>query len=260
MSLQNARWRVLSLGLAAVCVGCWEEIHYSPSATPASADVDSSRETDETPTAAADADAVPTAVIESIPFEPTTSAAPPADSSASVEPAATPHQRLLAWRAASKWSLAAAVYAKRLEPARYEPLQQEAAAAASELDLELPALPTTEDETEREAAVIEGLRTGVGIQLADAVEERFGAQAGAAARLAVSSHLLLLVYSPQEPDAVSHASALREAAEAAELPADLWQPLIALLESQAEYLPVRGAVFELHRQVEEHLGQAANLP
>lgn len=249
--------------MATVCAGCWEEIHYTPAAAPTASEAPgSSPESDESPAATADADSASTAAPTA---EPTTPAPPLAEAPASIDPpvsepppevkTATPRERLLAWRAASKWSLAAAAYAKGLEASRYETLQREANEAASELGVELPELPTTDEEIEREAAIIDSLRTGAGAQLADAVEERFGSQAGAAARLAVSSHLLLLIYSPQDPNATAHAVALREVAEAADLPADLWQPLAELIESQAEFLDVRGAVFKLHQQVEEHFGR-----
>ena len=243
------------LMIAAACAGCWEEIHYTPAPSAAPSDEadqdENSAANDETETAPE--------TPRADPLESFTAAMPAADAPATEAPpevkAATPHEQLLAWRAASKWSLAAAAYAKGLDTAQYEPFQQEAAAAAAELGLELPELPTTPDENQREAAVIDALRTGAGAQLADEVTERFGPQTGAAARLAVGSHLLLLIYSPQDPDAASHAVALREAAEAAGLPKELWQPLADLLEKQAEFLDVRSSVFELHRQVEAHLGR-----
>jgi hypothetical protein len=239
---------------ALASAGCWEEIHYAPAVNGNSSDgvaaeapEPTSKDDLATPLDADRADAPSGTLVE-------TPEAPPIDPPAEIK-TATPRERLLAWRAASKWSLAAAAYAKGLDASRYEPLQQEAVEAASELGLELPELPKTDDESRRETTVIASLRTGSGAQLTDAVEERFGAQTGAAARLAVSTHLLLLVYSPQDGNAGSYAKALREAAEAADLPADLWRPLAELLESQAEFFAVRGAVFEFHRQVEEHLGR-----
>jgi hypothetical protein len=167
---------------------------------------------------------------------------------------ATPHELLLVWRVANKWSLAAAAYAKGLELSRYEPMQKEAAAAAAELGVELPALPTAED-GKLDVVVIESLRSGAGAHLATTVLERFGSQAGAEARLAIASHVLLLVYTPHDSAAASHAAPLRAAGEGSGLPAELWQPLVELVEKRAEFVPVRSAVFELDRRVEEHLGR-----
>jgi hypothetical protein len=242
--------------------GCWEEIRYKPSPAangadenpPASKPVDASTAAPDQPPAADTSGAL---VDAQPPSADLPSAGFPSEASSSLEPAqtATPRQQLLVWRTASKWSLAVAAYAKGLEASRYEPLRREAAEAAAELDLDLPELPTAGDDSPLEAAVIDSLRTGSGAGLADVATERFGRKAGAAARLAVGSHLLLLAYSPQDPAAAAEAMALREAAETAELPAELWRPLTELLEKQAEFLDVRGAVFEMHRQVEEHLGR-----
>jgi hypothetical protein len=263
-SPQSARWGVLTLSLAAACAGCWEEIQYKPTAAPAKIEkIEPPPAVDESPAAApaaeSSASSTPsTGTVESTTtpaLEASTSAEPPIPKPTADVKTATARELLLVWRAASKWSLAAGAYGKGLEAPRYEPLLEEANAAAAELGLELPGLPTTDDDVAREVTVVDSLRTGPGNQLASAVDERFGSQAGALARLAIGSHLLLLVYSPQDPDAASHAVAVREAAGLAGLPTELWEPLAALLESQAEYLDVRGAVFELHRQVEGHLGR-----
>jgi hypothetical protein len=167
---------------------------------------------------------------------------------------ATAHETLLAWRLASKWTLAAEVYAKGLDGTRYEPLRDEAAAAAAELGLDLPEWPAADDSSKLESVVIQSLREGAGSKLDESIAEAWGPRAGAVARLASVSHLLLLVYTPQDPQAESYAADLRTAGEASGLPAELWQPLTDLVDKRAEFLEVRSAVFELHRRVEGHLG------
>ena len=202
------------------------------------------------PTEAEPADAEP-ATPPTIEFTRPSGAAAPA-----VEPAeapATSQQRFEAWTAASQWSLAAAIYAKGLDAARYEPILAAATAAAKEAGIELPPLPTTGDARSREAIVITFLRGEPGAELTDRFAERLGAAEGAAARLAIGSHLLLLTYSSRSAAAANQAAALRAAGEASELPPALWEPLAKLLDERAEFLEVRQGVFDMHRRVAKHL-------
>ena len=76
--------------------------------------------------------------------------------------------------------MAAAIYAKGLDAARYEPLLKEALAAATELGVELPPLPTTVRPDDLEAAVIEGLRGEASVTITGALSERAGPAAAAA--------------------------------------------------------------------------------
>ena len=168
--------------------------------------------------------------------------------------AATEEERRLVWEAASKWSLAAAIAAKGLEAGRYQPILDEAVAAAAKLDVELPPLPSGTEAGELEATVIEGLRGESGVALTNAVAKRFGPPEAAAADLAIRSHLLLLTYSPRSGDAALQAEALRRAAEASGLPAETWTPLVTLVDERAPFVEVRQAVFEQDKRVAEQLG------
>jgi hypothetical protein len=171
--------------------------------------------------------------------------------------AATPEQRRLAWRAASKWSLAAAIHAKGLAAARYEPILAEATASARELGLELPPLPMASRPGDLEGAVIEGLRGESAVALMNSLAHRFGPTESAAADLAIRSHLLLLTYSPRSADTALQAEALRRAAEASSLPAESWEPLLKLVQERAAFVDVRQAVFDLHRRVDGFLATDA---
>jgi hypothetical protein len=164
----------------------------------------------------------------------------------------TAEDRRRVWDAASKWSLAAAIYAKGLAPKRYEPILKEAEEAAAAIGLELPALPTG-DEGNREALVIETLKGQTATKLVRRIGERFTPAEAAAAELAIGTQVLLLTYSPRSDATEAHAEAMRRAAEASGLPAELWQPLLKRLDDRAPFIVVRLAVFDFHRRTVKHL-------
>lgn len=179
-----------------------------------------------------------------------------APEAAATDPLPVAQQRSLVWQAASKWSFAAALFAKEIDANRYEPIRAEAVDAARRLGVELPPLPAAAP-ANREADVIAMLRTAATDSLLGESQSRFTAAEAALARLAVRSHLLLLTYSPRLSGVAQQAAALRADAETSDLPAELWQPLATLLDGQAEYPAVKAAVFELHRRTALHLNQAA---
>ena len=114
-------------------------------------------------------------------------------------------------------------------------------------------MPATDAGQDRDATVLAALQTGAGAELTAAIAKRTDDAAGAAARLALESHRLLLVYTPQSEEAADAAAAIRSAGEQSQLPAELWQPLADLLDRRAAFKSVRGAVFALHKAVAEHL-------
>jgi hypothetical protein len=231
---------------------------FAPQAAPESSEQTADSTDEAAPTA--DADSILPTPLET-PATPATTAGED-EAVSSAEAAAptppTPAERRLAWQAMSKWTLAAAIYAKNLSRSPHAPILEEAVAAASELGLELPPLPTTPQPENLEAAVIEGLRGELAVALRNTFAARFGEAEGAAADVAVRSHLLLLTYSPRDADASLQAEGLRRAGEASGLPPELWTPLAALVEERASFLDVRQAVFDLHRRVDAHLAQAAS--
>jgi hypothetical protein len=298
----------MAAGFLAVSGGCWEEIHYTPTAETAEATDTPEPSAVEGPSApapddaaaaaepsandppdappvlppsgqdlfAADADAAATERLDAAEGdaspEPSDSILPtPAESPQTTAPpdaapltspelatptAPTPAERRLAWQAMSKWSLAAAIHAKGLPQSPEAPILEEARAAAAKLGLELPELPQTARPENLEAAVIEGLRGELGVGLRNTFANRFGEAEGAVADLALRSHLLLLTYSPRDADASLLAESLRKAGEASGLPAELWSPLVKLIEERGSFVDVRQAVFDLQRRVEAHLSEA----
>jgi hypothetical protein len=164
----------------------------------------------------------------------------------------TAEDRRRVWEAASKWSLASAIYAKGLASKRYEPIFKEAEDAAAAIGVSLPPLPTGDD-ANREALVIESLQGEPAAELVRGIGERFTPEEAAAAELAFGTQVLLLTYSPRSDATKAHAESMRRAAEASGLPAELWQPLLKRLDDRAPFIVVRLAVFDFHRRTAKHL-------
>jgi hypothetical protein len=274
--------RPLALLLSSVAsIGCWEEIRYEPAPqgvqSPAAEPDAPPQETDGNPGAKAIADsgepitAEPAPATKPVADSVTQPATPSLDSpplelaqppspetAASTDaPAATPDQRQLIWQAASKWSLAAAMFAKQLPPERLEPMQKEANDAAAELGVVLPSLHTSAGAETPEQAVVATLSGETTASLVAATTKRFGPAAGSLADLAIRTNLLLLTYSPRRDDVAAQATHLRSVAEGSGLPSDVWTPVVKLLDERGEYVAVRTAIFDLHRRVETLLAEAS---
>jgi hypothetical protein len=169
--------------------------------------------------------------------------------------APTAAERLAAWTLASNWSLVATLQTKGIAPDRYASYLAAAREAGDSLGIAAPPLPTGDTPATLDAATIEDLQTGAGAKLADAVAARLDDEAGAAARLAVRAHLLLLTYTPAGSTVWGDAADIREAGVESGLPAELWRPLVEELQGRAEYLDVRKAVFTLRDGVSAHLAE-----
>jgi hypothetical protein len=266
-----SRWAWgLVLMAVATASGCWKEVDYNPATRPprqSSADADAGdlgqgdseigepKATDifggDDGEGSTNATAVDTAPIEP--------AIPPVSSS-NDPPTKTPvtgAERLAAWNLANNWALSAAMAGRGLPAERYAKFLQQASAAAQELGLVLPELPAPPDAEQLAADMATALRAGTGAALAEAVGDRLDAAAAGAARLAITAHVLLLVYTPLEADAPTLARELREAGVASRLPPELWQPLVDLVSRRSLYEPVKTAVLALPKNVAKHYADAA---
>jgi hypothetical protein len=261
------RWTwILAFACVVTSAGCWQEVPYDPATRPPrqssnahpaetqaapADDIFGGNESETPPSDSTAVDAGPAA-----PIEPAGSAAPPT-SEAPPKPAVTDAERLAAWNLASHWALAAA-YAGRGRPAaEYATHLNQASAAAQELGIVLPTLPAPPDSGKLAADMATALRASAGAELANAIGNRLDAAAAGAARLAITSHVLLLVYTPLEPDAPALAREIREAGIASKLPPELWQPLVDLVTRRSEYEAVKTAVLALPKTVGKHYSDAA---
>jgi hypothetical protein len=99
------------------------------------------------------------------------------------------------------------------------------------------------------------LREGrrIGVDLA----RRHGPQHAALFEVAMKSNLLRVLYVPGSPSVDAISVSLAQAAPRAELPANLWQPLLDRLAAKAEAAEIRSAVRNFHAEVERHLAEQA---
>jgi hypothetical protein len=96
-----------------------------------------------------------------------------------------------------------------------------------------------------------------GRQIGGDLGKRHGPDHAALLEVAIKSNLLRVLYAPESPSAEAISAAIAQAAPRAQLPADLWQPLLDLLAAQADAAEVRTAVRSFHAAVERHLAEDA---
>jgi hypothetical protein len=83
-----------------------------------------------------------------------------------------------------------------------------------------------------------------------------GMEQSAIFEVALKSNLLLLLYTPSTSAGDSIAMAISKAAPQANLPAELWQPLVDALNQSASQADVRAAVRKMHSDIERYLAQS----
>jgi hypothetical protein len=161
-------------------------------------------------------------------------------------------EALAAWRMASRWSLAAAVYAKSQTTDQHDKLFEEAEQAAETVGTTLPEFPTSV-ENNHEKAVIDFLLTTGTAKLTAQLTEKNSPQYAALAALAARTNLLLLVYTPKSQQLDPLIAEIKQAAEDSGLPSELWANLVSMLDQRASFTDVKREVLALHTAVGNYL-------
>jgi hypothetical protein len=273
-------------------VGCWQEIRYDPSQDPSEPPARPVVLSDETPTEQPAAAPSAEQLFADKPVEEkpdqeeplwdgmvsetasatSTEPAPPAELDwpdespeeespeveqpeiAAVPTPADPRTALAAWRMASKWSLAVGVFGKGWPADRYVDMWQQAEFAAQLLQVPLPALPENVAINEQLSAATTLLLEESGPQLAEAVGVEHSATHRALCDLAIKTHALLLIYTPNGGEQKPLVAAIRQAAEDSPLPERMWKPVVDSLDAGADFQEAKRAIFELHNQAAKYLG------
>jgi hypothetical protein len=94
-----------------------------------------------------------------------------------------------------------------------------------------------------------------GQQIGRELAKQHSAEESALFEIALKSNILLLLYTPGTSAGNSIAVAISQAAPQANLPAELWQPLVDALNEQATQADVRAAVGKMHLDVDQYLSQ-----
>jgi hypothetical protein len=159
---------------------------------------------------------------------------------------------LAVWRMSSRWSFAAAVYAKGQPEERYRDSLEQAAYAADLVGVELPAFPASEGMA-LETAVISYLLDAGPAAFVNKLSEDYVPESEALAELAIRTHALLLVYTPKSQQLEPLISSIRQSAENSGLPAELWTDLVSMLERREPFADVKQRVLAFHAEVGDYL-------
>lgn len=161
-------------------------------------------------------------------------------------------EALAVWRMASRWSLAAAVYAKGQATDQHSELLEEAQRAAETVGTTLPEFPPSA-ESNHEKAVIDFLLTTGTANLTAPLADKYSSQYAALATLATKSNALLLVYTPKSQQLDPLIAEIKQAAENSGLPAELWANLVSMLDQRAPFADVKREVLAFHTAVGSYL-------
>ena len=159
---------------------------------------------------------------------------------------------LAAWRTSSRWSLAAAIYAKGQPEDRYRDILDQAAYAGDLVGIELPAFPSS-DSGDLQSAVISYLLKDGSTRFADQLSAEYDPEYRALSELAIKTHALLLVYTPKSQQLDPVVAEIRQAAEDSGLPRMYWNEVVGMLERRAPFADVKQKVLAMHAEVGDYL-------
>jgi hypothetical protein len=159
---------------------------------------------------------------------------------------------LAAWRTSSRWSLAAAIYAKGQPEDRYREILDQAAYAGDLVGVELPEFPSTES-NDLQSAVISYLLKDGSTQFAEQFGAEYDPEYRALSELAIKTHTLLLVYTPKSQQLDLVVAEIHQAAENSGLPRMYWNEVVGMLERRAPFADVKQKVLAMHAEVGDYL-------
>ena len=158
-----------------------------------------------------------------------------------------------AWKLGSKWSLAAAYYAKGLDQSRINAPLEQAREAALLLEIQLPDFPENLEQGIRQSTIVRYLLEEDGEVFLNQLHESLSKQHAALVELAIKSHTLLLAYRPDSKGLDPLVVEINKAAETSGLPEAVWRELIDLLNERSDFANIKKAVFKLHDEAVAHL-------
>jgi hypothetical protein len=159
---------------------------------------------------------------------------------------------LAAWRMSSRWSLAAAIYAKGQPAESYRDLLDQANYAASLIDMQLPQFPTTAPE-ELQKFIASYLLHDGSEQFADELRGEYPVEYVSLAEFAIRSNALLLVYTPKSQQLAPVVESIRTSATNSGLPAAHWEKLIGMLDRREPFADVKAEVLAMHASIGDYL-------
>jgi hypothetical protein len=185
--------------------------------------------------------------------------ATPVSATVDVVPKAMPPKiRRAVWILGSRLSLAALARDRRMAENSVPVWFDEAQSACKVLGTSVAQLPEPAAENDRSLASQEVIRylLDQGQRIGRDLAKRYGPEQSALFEVALKSNILLLLYSPGSDATNSIAAAISRAAPQAQLPPELWKPLLERIERKSSLEDVRTAVRQMHKDVDNHLASA----
>lgn len=159
---------------------------------------------------------------------------------------------LATWRMSSRWSLAAAIYAKGQPVESYRDLLDQATYAAGLIDMELPQFPTAASEELQKFVASYLLHEG-SEQFADELRGEYPIEYAALAEFAIRTNALLLIYTPKSNQLDSVVESIRTAVTNSGLPAEYWEKLIGMLDRREPFADVKAEILAMHASICDYL-------
>ena len=167
--------------------------------------------------------------------------------------AAKPTTKGMAWMLGSNLSLAALTH-ERGATEQSDSLFGKARILADELKVEVPPLPVKTGESSKDgAAVLYYMLNDAGRAIASKLKKQYDQFHTDLFELALKSNILLMIYSPGEELGKSIAGVIKRNGSRANLPEELWKPVVDKIEAEASFEDVKEAVFKMHTDVRRHL-------
>jgi hypothetical protein len=164
-----------------------------------------------------------------------------------------------AWQLGSCLSRAALAHDRGFAADRVPAWFDQARAAATTLATSVADLPETlppDDQHPLSPQVLDYLGRQYQRIVGD-LTRQYGPQHAALFEIALKSNMLVLLYSPGSSTVNTVSAAISHAAPQAQLPDELWKPLVALLEKPSAIADVRAAIRKMHIDVDQYLATAA---
>lgn len=174
-----------------------------------------------------------------------------ADSTSSAK---MPPSKAIAWELGNKLSLAAVLY--DLKGTETSDSLSKAKVLANEVGAEVPSFPAkTGDKIKDSAAIIAYLLNDTSKNIGAKINSKYGSAEAALFEMSLKSNTLLLIYGPGDSTGTAVAKMIRTNAKTADLPENLWLPLVSKIESKGSFDDVKDAVLEMQSNVGQYLNK-----
>lgn len=166
-----------------------------------------------------------------------------------------PSSQAIAWELANKLSTAAILY--DLKGAETSDSLTKAKILANEVGAEVPPFPAKSgDKIKDTGAVLGYLLSDVFKNIGGKVKAKYGQKEASLFEISLKSNVLLLIYGAGEKEGKTVATVIRNNAKIAELPENLWMPVVTKIESDGSFSDVKDAILEMQTNVSRYLSKS----